>query len=107
MTALLLKYHTHLMQDVRKDVIKFGWNWIKLEDVINKHATFVVIAYFIALYDTPAKITSSVSFYSYSDYHLKWFIRLTLYRFTNLFSKPIKMKAELLLPKLLNFSHLF
>ena len=62
MTALLLKYHTHLMQDVRKDVIKFGWNWIKLEDVINKHATFVVIAYFIALYDTPAKITSSVSF---------------------------------------------
>lgn len=60
MTALLLKYHTNLMQDVRKDVIKFGWNWIKLEDVINKHATFVVISYFIALYDTPAKITSSV-----------------------------------------------
>lgn len=60
LTALLLKYHTNLMLEPRKDVIKFGWNWIKLEDVINKHATFVVISYFIALYDSPAKITSSV-----------------------------------------------
>lgn len=65
MTALLLKYHTSLMSDVRKDVIKFLWNWIKLEDVINKHATYVVISYFIAVYDSPVKIISSVSLSRY------------------------------------------
>jgi transformation/transcription domain-associated protein len=60
LTALLLKYHTHLLQDSRKEIIKFGWSWIKLEDVINKHAAYVVIAYFIGAYETPAKIAISV-----------------------------------------------
>lgn len=59
-TALLLKYHTNLIQDHRKDVIRFGWNWVKLEDVINKHAAYVVVAYFIAHYETPVKITMQV-----------------------------------------------
>ncbi|KAF2436802.1 hypothetical protein EJ08DRAFT_644409 [Tothia fuscella] len=60
LTALLLKYHTNLLQDSRKEIIKFGWSWIKLEDVINKHAAYVVIAYFIGAYETPAKIAISV-----------------------------------------------
>jgi transformation/transcription domain-associated protein len=60
LTALLLKYHTNLLQDARKEIIKFGWSWIKLEDVINKHAAYVVISYFVARYDTPAKIAISV-----------------------------------------------
>ncbi|KAF2403064.1 hypothetical protein EJ06DRAFT_580246 [Trichodelitschia bisporula] len=60
LTALLLKYHANLVQDTRKEIIKFSWNWIRLEDVINKYAAYVVIAYFIAHYDTPAKIAISV-----------------------------------------------
>ncbi|KAF1808723.1 hypothetical protein P152DRAFT_497353 [Eremomyces bilateralis CBS 781.70] len=60
LTALLLKYHTNLVQDFRKDVIRFGWNFIKLEDVINKHAAYVVVAYFVAHYDTPPKIVMPV-----------------------------------------------
>jgi transformation/transcription domain-associated protein len=60
LTAMLLKYHNHPLQDTRKDVIKFAWNWIKLEDVVNKHAAFVVIAYFIRFYDTPTKIAMTV-----------------------------------------------
>jgi transformation/transcription domain-associated protein len=60
LTALLLKYHEGLMQTERKEVIKFAWNLIRLEDVVNKHAAYVVIAYFIHFYDTPAKITMTV-----------------------------------------------
>ncbi|KAI9850594.1 MAG: hypothetical protein M1838_005379 [Thelocarpon superellum] len=56
LSALLIKYHRTLIAEVRKDVIKFGWTSIRLEDVINKHAAYVVIAYFIAHYDCPAKI---------------------------------------------------
>ena len=60
MTTFLVKYHHILIQDSRKDVIKFGWNYIRLEDIINKHAAYVLIAYFIAHYDTPAKIAIQV-----------------------------------------------
>ncbi|KAK7720750.1 transcription-associated protein 1 [Botryosphaeria dothidea] len=60
MTTLLVKYHHGLIQDARKDVIKFGWNYIRLEDIINKHAAYVLIAYFIAHYDTPPKIAIQI-----------------------------------------------
>ncbi|TID23090.1 hypothetical protein E2P81_ATG02207 [Venturia nashicola] len=60
LTALLLKYYNTLIQDFRKEVIKFGWNWIKLEDVVNRHAAYVVVAYFIAQIETPSKISISV-----------------------------------------------
>ncbi|KAF2455722.1 hypothetical protein BDY21DRAFT_71272 [Lineolata rhizophorae] len=60
LTALLLKYHSTLIADSRKDIIKFGWNYIKLEDIINKHAAYVVTGYFIAQYDTPSKIAMQV-----------------------------------------------
>ena len=60
MTALLLKYHHSLISEARKDIMKFGWSYIKLEDVINKHATYVMISFFVAQYDTPTKITSQI-----------------------------------------------
>ena len=60
MTTILIKYHHNLIQEARKDIIKFGWNYIKLEDTINKHAAYVLNAYFIATYDTPAKIAIQV-----------------------------------------------
>ena len=62
LSAMLVKYHYAILQDARKDFIKFGWTYIRLEDVINKHAAYVVIGYFIAHYETPAKIVSQIYF---------------------------------------------
>ena len=59
-TAFLVKYHHNMLQDARKDIIKFGWNYIRLDDVINKYAAYVLIAYFIANYETPSKIALQV-----------------------------------------------
>lgn len=59
-TAFLVKYHHSMLQDARKDIIKFGWNYIRLDDVINKHAAYALIAYFIANYETPPKIALQV-----------------------------------------------
>jgi transformation/transcription domain-associated protein len=60
LSAMLVKYYHANLQEARKDIIKFGWTYIRLEDVINKHAAYVVIGYFIAHYDTPAKIVIQV-----------------------------------------------
>ena len=60
MSALLLKYHQSLVADLRKDLIKFGWAYIRLEDTINKHAAYVLIAFFIAQFDSPSKIVNQV-----------------------------------------------
>lgn len=60
MSALLLKYHPNQVSEARKDIIKFGWSYMKLEDTINKHASYVLVSYFIAQYDTPVKIVSQV-----------------------------------------------
>ncbi|KHJ31953.1 putative fat domain-containing protein [Erysiphe necator] len=62
LTAMLVKYHHAILQDARKDIIKFAWTYIRLEDIINKHAAYVVIGYFIAHYETPAKIVQQVYF---------------------------------------------
>ncbi|KAI4202027.1 MAG: hypothetical protein LQ346_002049 [Caloplaca aetnensis] len=60
MSALLLKYHHSLVSEARKDIIKFGWSYIRLEDTINKHAAYVLIAYFIAQFETPVKIVIQI-----------------------------------------------
>ena len=60
LSALLIKYHHNLIADVRKDIIKFGWTSIRLEDIINKHAAYVVIGYFIAHYECPSKIVIQI-----------------------------------------------
>jgi transformation/transcription domain-associated protein len=59
-SAFLIKYHYNMLQDSRKDLIKFGWNYIKLDDHINKYAAYCLIAYFIANYETPPKIAMQV-----------------------------------------------
>lgn len=60
LSAMLVKYYHATLQEARKDIIKFGWTFIRLDDVINKHAAYVVIGYFIAHYETPPKIVSQV-----------------------------------------------
>ena len=62
LSAMIVKYHHAILQDARKDFIKFGWTYIRLDDVINKHAAYVVIGYFIAHYETPAKIVTQIYF---------------------------------------------
>lgn len=60
LSAMLVKYHHTTLEEARKDIIKFGWTFIRLDDVINKHAAYVVIGYFIAHYVTPPKIVIQV-----------------------------------------------
>ena len=60
LSALLIKYHAQTVQDSRKDIIKFAWNYIRLEDIINKYGAYVLISYFIAHYETPFKIVIQV-----------------------------------------------
>jgi transformation/transcription domain-associated protein len=60
MTAMLVKYHHTILQEARKDIIKFGWTYIRLKDVINKHAAYVIIGYSIAHYEIPAEIVQQV-----------------------------------------------
>jgi transformation/transcription domain-associated protein len=60
LTAMLVKYHHTTLQEARKDIIKFGWTYIRLDDVIIKQAAYVVIGYFIALYETPQKIVTQI-----------------------------------------------
>lgn len=60
LTTLLLKHYSGMVNEVRKDVIKFAWNYIKLEDIINKYAAYALIAFFIAQFETPMKIALQV-----------------------------------------------
>jgi transformation/transcription domain-associated protein len=60
LSALLIKYHSTTIQDCRKDIIKFAWNYIRLEDIINKYGAYVLISYFVAHYETPFKIVVQV-----------------------------------------------
>ncbi|KIX99466.1 uncharacterized protein Z520_05042 [Fonsecaea multimorphosa CBS 102226] len=60
LSAFILKYHKDAVSEDRKDIIKYSWGHIKLEDVINKYAAYVLISYFIRSYDTPPKIVVQI-----------------------------------------------
>ncbi|KAL6722004.1 transcription-associated protein 1 [Lecanora helva] len=60
MSALLLKWHHNLVSEARKELIKFGWTYIRLEDIINKHASYVLVGLFIAQFETPVKIINQI-----------------------------------------------
>ncbi|KAI9727221.1 MAG: hypothetical protein M1834_008481 [Cirrosporium novae-zelandiae] len=60
MSAMIVKYHHSMVSDARKDIIKFAWNYIRLEDIVNKYGAYVLISYFIAHYETPAKIVVQI-----------------------------------------------
>ncbi|EXJ93628.1 transformation/transcription domain-associated protein [Capronia coronata CBS 617.96] len=60
LSAFVLKYHKDAVSEDRKDIIKYSWGHIKLEDVITKYAAYVLICYFIRSYDTPAKIAIQI-----------------------------------------------
>ncbi|OAD77362.1 hypothetical protein PHYBLDRAFT_36397 [Phycomyces blakesleeanus NRRL 1555(-)] len=60
MTAMLIQYAPQLLTDLRKEVIKFGWNHLRLEDATSKQAAYVLISRFIATYDSPSKIAIQI-----------------------------------------------
>ncbi|KAK9459333.1 uncharacterized protein V1516DRAFT_508906 [Lipomyces oligophaga] len=60
MSTNLIHHAPTLVADVRKDIIKVGWNYIKLEDIMSKQAASVLIAYFIVAYETPLKIALQI-----------------------------------------------
>lgn len=59
-TTILLKWSADQLNDYKKDIIKFSWNYIKLEDNITKQVAYVTTSYFIAAYDTPAQLATQV-----------------------------------------------
>lgn len=59
-SALLIKLGPNLISDVKKDIIKFGWSYIKLEDIVSKQAAYVLIAYFISAFETLSKMVVQI-----------------------------------------------
>ena len=60
LSAFMIKYQKDAVSEARKDIIKFAWSYIRLEDVINKYAAYVLICYFIRSYETPTKIAMQI-----------------------------------------------
>jgi transformation/transcription domain-associated protein len=59
LTAMMVQYAPHRIV-ARKDVIKFAYNNIRLDDVTTKQAAYVLIARFIVAFETPFKITNQI-----------------------------------------------
>ena len=60
LTAMIVQYAPNTLTDLRKEVIKFGWNYLKLEDATCKQAAYVLITRFITAFDTPSKIVIQI-----------------------------------------------
>ncbi|KAI8370186.1 hypothetical protein EDC96DRAFT_563874 [Choanephora cucurbitarum] len=60
MTAMIVQYASHLLTDLRKEIIKFGWHYLRLEDASCKQAAYVLIARFISAFETPSKIVIQI-----------------------------------------------
>ncbi|GEQ72657.1 hypothetical protein JCM33374_g6344 [Metschnikowia sp. JCM 33374] len=59
-TSMLLKWSSKQLTNHTKEIIKFSWNYIKLEDNITKQVAYVTTSYFIAAYKTPSQLATQV-----------------------------------------------
>jgi transformation/transcription domain-associated protein len=57
-TTLLIYQVPDLLSDCLKDLIKFAWGHLKMEDVSVKQAAYVLLCRFIKEYETPGKIVT-------------------------------------------------
>lgn len=71
LSAIFLKYAPNLMSEVKKEAIKFSWNFIRLEDIQVKQAAYMVVSYFISNYDFPAKIIIQVFVAIMRTFHIE------------------------------------
>jgi transformation/transcription domain-associated protein len=56
LTTTLVQYFPHLLDDVRKDIMKFAWAYISSnDDVIVKQTAYLLAARFFAAFPTPEK----------------------------------------------------
>ncbi|KAJ3344480.1 hypothetical protein HDU83_005150 [Entophlyctis luteolus] len=60
LTTLLIQSATEVTSESRKEVIKWAWNQLKVEDVTCKQAAYVALANFIHEFETPPKIAVQI-----------------------------------------------
>lgn len=54
-TTVMVHHYSNLLEDVRKDIIKCAWYYIKSDDNIVKQTAFLLTARFFAAFETPTK----------------------------------------------------
>ncbi|KAJ1674143.1 transcription-associated protein 1, partial [Spiromyces aspiralis] len=60
LSFILLRKAPHLVGDMRKDMIRFGWTCVRHDNPVVKNAAYVLLAQFIAAFETPRKIVIQV-----------------------------------------------
>ncbi|KAH6600577.1 hypothetical protein BASA50_002141 [Batrachochytrium salamandrivorans] len=60
LTSILVQRVPEVISESRKDVIKFAWNHLKVDDVTLKQSAYVLLSRFIREYETPVKIVSQI-----------------------------------------------
>lgn len=60
MTTILIRQAPVLLESVKKEVIKFGWISIRFDDIAVTQTAYILIASFLAEYDSPAKIVAQI-----------------------------------------------
>ncbi|KAI8320067.1 hypothetical protein GQ54DRAFT_9695 [Martensiomyces pterosporus] len=60
LSSILIRNAAGVVADLRKDIIKFGWLFIRNDDIMIKNASYVLVAQFISAFDTPPKIINQI-----------------------------------------------
>jgi transformation/transcription domain-associated protein len=60
LTTLLMQLLPDLVNEFRKDIIKFAWALLKSEDITMKQSAYVLLSRFIREYETPPKIVLQI-----------------------------------------------
>lgn len=60
MSILLVQNASSKIVDMRKNVIKFGWRYITVDDAVSKMSAYVQINYFVKVFDTLPKIVIQI-----------------------------------------------
>lgn len=60
LTLILVKWAPSHIEDVKKDVIKFCWNFIKLGDNLVKQSAYLVASEFMTKFDFPVRVITQV-----------------------------------------------
>ncbi|GAA5889131.1 hypothetical protein JCM8208_007777 [Rhodotorula glutinis] len=60
MSTILIRTAPKLLDAVKKDVIKFGWMSIRFDDITVTQTAYILIATFLAAYESPAKIVGQI-----------------------------------------------
>ncbi|KAG5221805.1 Transcription-associated protein [Salix suchowensis] len=54
-TTLLVQHYSEMLDEARKDIIKWAWHHISTDDAIVKHTAYLLTARFFAVVQTPQK----------------------------------------------------